>query len=123
MGAYWALADYGRSFVWPVIWWLALTFVVFPWWYGQVLPVPQKVPDAAKYEQALKLVAHANAVPFVGALTVDADVRKILFCPNGSDCHPVPTTGYQWLVIAQNLLSIILVFFIGLALRNYFKIK
>jgi hypothetical protein len=35
----------------------------------------------------------------------------------------IPPHGYQWLVVGQNLLSIILFFFVGLALRNYFKIK
>jgi hypothetical protein len=36
---------------------------------------------------------------------------------------PIPPEGFQFLVIFQNLFSIICVFFIGLALRNYFKIK
>ena len=79
--------------------------------------------DAYKYEQAVQLVARANAVPFVGPLTIDSDIKKFLFCLNEQDCHSVPSEGYQWLVIGQTLLSIIIAFFIGLALRNYFKIK
>jgi pentapeptide repeat protein len=125
MGVYWALADYGRSVVRPFVCWLVLSLIIFPWLYGQILPVPQKASslDADKYEQAVQMVARANAVPFVGPLTIDSDIKKFLFCLNDKDCHPIPTECYQWLVIAQNLVSIILVFFIGLALRNYFKIK
>jgi len=36
---------------------------------------------------------------------------------------PGAKEGFQLRVLSQNFLSIILVFFIGLALRNYFKIK
>jgi hypothetical protein len=125
MGIYWALADYGRSFVRPFLCWLVLSLIIFPWWYGQILPVPQKACsiDADKYEQAVQMVARANAVPFVGPLTIDGEIKKFLFCLNDKDCRPIPPEGYQWLVLGQSLLSIILVFFIGLALRNYFKIK
>ena len=122
---YWALADYGRSFVRPFACWLVLSLIIFPWSYVQILPVPlhASLLDAYKYEQAVQLVARANAVPFVGPLTIDSDIKKFLFCLNEKDCHPIPPEGYQWLVIFQNLFSITLVFFIGLALRNYFKIK
>jgi len=59
------------------------------------------------------------------ALTIDAEIKKFLFCPGGdaSCLPPISPEYFQLLVIAQNVLSIILVFFIGLALRNYFKIK
>jgi hypothetical protein len=64
-------------------------------------------------------------VPFVGPLTIDSEIKKFLFCSSGADSclPPIPPEGFQFLVIGQNLVSIILVFFIGLALRNYFKIK
>jgi hypothetical protein len=39
MGVYWALADYGRSLVRPFACWLVLSLIVFPWLYGQILPV------------------------------------------------------------------------------------
>jgi hypothetical protein len=125
MAAYWALADYGRSIARPFVCWLVVSLIIFPWLYGQILPVPQKAGslDAYKYEQAVQMVARANAVPFVGPLTIDSDIKKFLFCPDNKDCHPIPPEGYQWLVIGQNVLSITLVFFIGLALRNYFRIK
>jgi len=71
------------------------------------------------------MVAAGNAVPFVGPLTIDSEIKKLLFCPdNAVNClPPIPPEGFQLLVISQNVVSIVLVFFIGLALRNYFKIK
>jgi hypothetical protein len=125
MGVYWALADYGRSFVWPAAW-LIVSGFFFYWCYGKVLaPLVAKAgPLADKYEHAVGMVALGNAVPIVGPLTIDAEIKKFLFCPNHDPtCLPLPPGGFQALVIAQNLLSITLVFFIGLALRNYFRIK
>jgi hypothetical protein len=70
------------------------------------------------------MVALGNALPFVGPLTIDTKIKEFLFCPGGdANCLPIPTEGFQLLIIAQNLVSITLVFFIGLALRNYFRIK
>jgi hypothetical protein len=129
MGFYWALADYGRSFAWPTIW-LCLSVPLFHCGYGKILaPLMQQtstVAAAAKYADAVRMVARANAVPLVGPLTIDVKVKEFLFCPRGInvDCPaPIPPDAYQWLVLGQNIFSIILVFFIGLALRNYFKIK
>jgi hypothetical protein len=81
-------------------------------------------PDIEKYKQVVRMLALGNTVPFVGPLTIDSKVKEFLFCPYGKCPDPlIPPEGYQVLVLSQNLLSIILVFFIGLALRNYFKIK
>ncbi len=84
-----------------------------------------QAPDADKYKQALGMLSLGNAVPFAGPLTIDSKIKEFLFCAGevADKCTPIPPEGFQFLVIAQNLLSIILVFFIGLALRNYFKIK
>jgi len=79
--------------------------------------------DADKYERAEWMVALGNAVPFVGPLTIDGEVKKFLFCPRDANCLPIPPECFQLLVIAQNVVSITCVFFIGLALRNYFRIK
>lgn len=126
MGVYWALADNGRSFVRPVAW-LALSVWLFHWGFGAILArlMPQAgTLDAAKYARAEWMVSLGNAVPFVGPLTIDGEIKKFLFCPGHEvNCLPIPPEGFQLLVLGQNLLSIILVFFIGLALRNYFKIK
>jgi hypothetical protein len=122
---YWALANYGRSFLLPLAW-FGLSVPLFYWAYGVILaplvPLTSSLA-AAKYARALWMVALGNAVPFVGPLTIDADIKKFLFCTGFGDCLPMPPPGYQLLVLFQNLLSIILVFFIGLAVRNYFKIK
>jgi hypothetical protein len=125
MFLYWALSNYGRNFLVPAIW-LGLSVPFFEWRYTEVLArLMAKAPDVDKYKQAVGMLAHGNAVPFVGPLTIDAGIKEILFCPDkaASCLPPIPPEGFQFLVIAQNIVSIILVFFIGLALRNYFKIK
>jgi Pentapeptide repeats (9 copies) len=124
MGLYWALADYGRSFMRPFAWLIASGFF-FYWRYLDVLArLMAKAPDVDKYRQAVVMVALGNAVPFVGPLTLDAEIKKFLFCPLGNCPGPlIPPEGYQLLVVGQNLFSITCVFFIGLALRNYFRIK
>ena len=125
MGIYGTLSDHGRSFARPLVCWLFLSLVVFPWWYDQILPVPQRASllDAYKYEQAVQMVARANAVPFNGSLVLDDNIKQFLFCLGDKDCHPIPPKSYLWSAELQNFLSIVLCFFIGLALRNYFKIK
>ncbi len=125
MGLYWALADYGRSFARPFVWLFASVFF-FYWRYTEVLAplMPKTGPsDTAKYERAVDMLALGNAVPFVGPLTINSEVKKFLFCPDFGRCLPIPPEGFQFWVILQNIVSITLVFFIGLALRNYFKIK
>lgn len=125
MGVYWALADYGRSFARPIGWLIASGFF-FYWCYGKILAslAPKACPVADQYDQAVRMLALGNTVPFVGPLTIDSKIKDFLFCPlNNCSAPIIPPEGYQLAVLSQNLLSIILVFFIGLALRNYFKIK
>jgi len=124
---YWAFADYGRSFLRPAVWLISSVWL-FHWGYAMVLaPLARQVgaEKATQFEQATWMLARGNAVPFVGPLTIDAKIKEFLFCAGrGTDgCVPIPPDGFQLLVIAQNVLSIALVFFIGLALRNYFKVK
>jgi hypothetical protein len=127
MGVYWALADYGRSFVRPFAWLIASGFAFYYWGYLTVLAplMPKTCPLGDKYDHVVRMLALGNAVPFVGPLTIDANVKEFLFCPNkaASCLPPIPPEGYQLLVVGQNLFSITCVFFIGLALRNYFRIK
>lgn len=90
----------------------------------------------ADYDATVGQLAVSNAVPFVGPLTIDGDAKKFLFCGVWSGpksetstgatveaCRPIPPPGFQVAMIGQNVLSIVLVFFIGLALRNYFRVK
>ena len=135
MGLYALLADYGRSFMRPLIA-LALSIPFFQHFYrvafadtlAKAIADPSNTNfNADAYRHAIDMVGLGNAVPFVGPLTIDADIKKFLFCGKVGEalknCAPVPPESYQWLVLTQNLVSITLVFFIGLALRNYFKIK
>ena len=122
---YWALANYGRSFLLPFTW-LAVSVWLFYWRYSPVLAPLMHEAGAAntdRYDHAVWMLAFGNTVPFVGPLTIDADIKKFLFCPGFGHCLPIPPEGFQSWVVVQNVVSIILVFFIGLALRNYFKIK
>jgi uncharacterized protein YjbI with pentapeptide repeats len=124
MGVYWALADYGRSFARPAAWLIASGFFFYGRYLAVLAQLMAKAPDIDKYKQAVRMLALGNTVPFVGPLTIDGEIKKFLFCPDCADkISAFPPEGYQLLVLSQNLLSIILVFFIGLALRNYFKIK
>ncbi|MGO9008406.1 MAG: pentapeptide repeat-containing protein [Beijerinckiaceae bacterium] len=128
MFGYLALASYGRSFVRPLAW-LAASVFFFRWRYDAVFDTVDKshlAPnESGKYQEAIHMVAFANAVPFVGPLSIDTEIKRFLFCAGAlaDSCPSIPPPGYQWLVISQNLISITLIFFIGLALRNYFKIK
>ena len=127
MFGYWALADYGRSFPRPLAW-LALSVFIFYFGYALILaPLKQKVDPANRdyYDQAVWMLAIGNAVPFVGHLSIDAGIKKSLYCPDDvcGERAPIPPLGIQVLVIVQNVVSIALIFFFGLALRNYFKIK
>jgi hypothetical protein len=125
MFLYWAFADYGRNFLVPAIW-LGLSVPFFYWRYMQVLTLLMHEAGSAnaeKYNHAVWMLAFGNAVPFVGSLTIDAEIKKFLFCPGFGHCLPIPPAGFQCRVVFQNVLSIFLVFFIGLALRNYFKVK
>jgi hypothetical protein len=56
------------------------------------------------------MLALGNAVPFAGPLSIEGEVKKILFCAGDGKRLPFPPEGYQGLVIAQNVLSIIFVF-------------
>jgi len=122
---YWALSDYGRKIVLPAAWLIA-SVLFFDWRYTKVLgPLMAKAPDVEKYKRALGILALGNAVPFVGPLTIDTKIKEFLFCAGevADKCTPIPPDGFQFWVVFQNVVSIILVFFIGLALRNYFRIK
>jgi uncharacterized protein YjbI with pentapeptide repeats len=124
---YGVLSNYGRSFARPVTWLVVSVFIFYSGYASILSPLRQKAEPANKdyYDQAVWMLALSNAVPFVGHLSIDAGHKKSLYCPN-HDCggrSPIPPLCVQVLVIVQNVVSIALIFFFGLALRNYFKIK
>jgi hypothetical protein len=103
MGLYWALADYGRNFVLPLALLIASVFF-FYWRYANILAplAPKTCPLGDQYEHAVRMVALGNAVPFVGPITIDAEIKKFLFCPGGAvNCLPIPPEGFQLLVLGQ----------------------
>jgi hypothetical protein len=132
MGVYWLLSDYGRSFARPMVA-LILSVFAFYWAYVGVLETPNAAAET-DFKNAARAYAIANAVPFVGSLTLEKDVKTIVLCggraeipvPGGvSVCAsvPPPSLAFQLLTIGQSIFSAICVFFAGLALRNYFKLK
>lgn len=146
MDVYWLLSDYGRSLARPPVW-LLVTLWPFVWTFDASLTDQRRAAtraafaaavegkaDAAAatkrtYYAATRQLAISNTIPFVGSLSIDGEVKKFLLCgaPPGDDrgraCAPIAPRGYQLTLIAQNMLSALLLFFFGLALRNYFKVK
>ena len=133
MGLYWLLADYGRSFIRPFFALVASVFLFYAA-YLKTLPLPN-MTDEPGFRSAVAAFTIASAVPFVGTLTVEKEVKATLFCGNRATdqaiaqarnvpvCVPTPTLSFQLLVLAQSILSTLLFFFIALALRNYFKLR
>jgi uncharacterized protein YjbI with pentapeptide repeats len=149
---YWLLADYGRSLVRPFTA-LALSVVLFHAAYWLILrpqPTPNLWPSItaaisqavtppaandAPFVRAVRAFSVANAVPFVGALTLDREVKERLICVDrpvdekkDADqgvpaCVPIPPVRFQALALLQTIFSALCVFFIALALRNYFRVR
>jgi hypothetical protein len=139
MGGYWLLSDYGRSVVRPIVALVSSVFV-FYWAYVAVLQsvVVLESPNAAAtrdFKDAVWAHAIANAVPFVGALTLEKEVKTTLLCGGRADyratvppggvpsCVPISPRRFQLITIGQSIFSAICIFFAGLALRNYFKLR
>ncbi len=135
MSVYWLLADYGRSFARPLLA-LVLSVFLFQALYPMAVPRPGAAGEA-DFNRALSAFTVAHAVPFVGALTLDKEVQATLLCgarptdpamaqqQNVPVCAsvPLPSLGFQLLVLGQSIFSALCVFFIALALRNFFKLR
>ena len=81
-------------------------------------------PTADKYKHAVRMLALGNAVPFVGPLTIDAEIKKFLFCPGGNCPVPAYPAGRLSMAGARaDLVSITSCFSSASRLRNYFRIK
>jgi uncharacterized protein YjbI with pentapeptide repeats len=132
MGIYWLLADYGRSVIRPLLV-LVLSIFVFHASYSMLLTSPS-TSNEVNLKRAVWAFTIANAVPFVGTLTLEKEVKGLILCAaappepvemedSTPTCAPVPTVTFQLLVLGQSIISGLLVFFIALALRNYFKLR
>jgi hypothetical protein len=85
--------------------------------------------------RAVRAFSLANAVPFVGALTLDKEIKERLICGDrpvdekkAADqgvppCVPIPPLRFQALSLAQTIVSALCLFFIALALRNHFRVR
>jgi hypothetical protein len=127
MLGYWALADYGRSFARPVAWFATSVFIFHLWYVSILEPFKQRAgpTNAVQYEAAERMLAFSNAVPFISSGIFDTELKKFLFCAGdiSEACTPLRPVLFQLLVMVQGVVSIVFFFFIGLALRNYFKIR
>jgi hypothetical protein len=168
---YWLLADYGRSFIRPLLalllsivlfnaaYWLLLRPQGAPWPRATAAAMaraahrndpPWLLPLMGALEQGITLpkandppfvravwaFSIANAVPFVGALTLDKEIiKERLICGDQPvderkavelgvpPCVPIPPLRFQALALLQTIVSSACVFFIALALRNYFRVR
>jgi Pentapeptide repeats (9 copies) len=131
MVGYWALSNYGRSFVRPLLA-LGLSILLFKCAYVMAVGTPSAMA-AKDFEGAARAYAIANSLPFVGALTLEKDVKMILLCAGRQTqyttvygppiCSPLPSPWFQLVTVVQSIFSAICLFFAGLALRNYFKLR
>ena len=120
MGSYWLLADYGRSVVRPLFA-LVLSIFVFHALYLKVI-TPSRTASEANFGRAVWAFTIANAVPFVGALTLEKEVKEMILCAGAPpdraiemedgtpNCSPVPTLTFQLLALSQSIVSGLLVF-------------
>ncbi len=128
------LADYGRSFTRPLAG-LVISVFVFHWAYASLLIVPTDPGRLNEFHRAAWAFAISNAVPFLSALTLERDVKLTLLCGDqpidasaaqqrsAPQCIPVPSGRFQLLVLVQSTFSALCVFFVALALRNYYRLK
>ena len=111
-GVFWLLSNYGRSVLYPVCW-LGAANSGFYWLYRIIHPASDtNKSDLVDYTLS-------NSLPF-GKLLNPAFERayRNLF-PCGTDI----SFAFQIASIAQGAISFVLLFLIGLGIRNYFKIN
>lgn len=109
MFLYRTLSDCGRSVVLPIMW-LCVANFGFYLWYARLVPKP--VPEA------LLNLTVSSMLPF-GVLARPAldDAVKMLF-----DTSTV-TAAVQAVAAGQGLINLVLLFLLGLALRNHFRVR
>ena len=98
MSLYWALSDYGRSFLRPIMA-LIISGFVFYWGYDKVLAPPEAgTLDAAKYEQAVRMVAPTRCLL---SAPLPSTAKSKNFCSARTTqllaCHPFrPKVSNSW---------------------------
>ena len=152
MFLYWLLADYGRSLMRPIA---ALFASIILFHAAYILVLSPRSPSSfvanatsalmqtaswpneadSRFIRSARAFAIANALPFVGALTLDKEVKEILICSGSSSgekgtsekglglCTPIPSLSFQFVALFQSIFSALCIFFVVLALRNFFKLR
>ncbi|MEM1378378.1 MAG: hypothetical protein AAGG69_13415 [Pseudomonadota bacterium] len=108
------LSDYGRSEM-RVLAWLGVTIVAFAWIYASVKRTTVEGWDLVTASITYSLSQTLAFLPV--SRTSRLDYADILFGENAA----LPLS-VVWIASAQNLISVLLLFLFGLALRNRFRV-
>ena len=122
----------GRSVATPLVWLAGLNFFLFPiYWRATAAIQGRKASlwdilcDTAILNIPADVVSFTlgNALPFIGGFTPERpDLYQRLFARAGSQEIDVPL-WLEIVAISHQLASVVLLFMIGLALRNRFRMK
>lgn len=132
------ISNYGKSlFRPPLIWFASLigfsniyNRIMFKNVWSHMLEIAKtlnkdQIVTPETYNRIAQASNLANNLPIVGQLSLDNDMKKVLFCgyiPKQSELC-VPPHFYDLTLVIQNIFVGLLIFLFGLAIRNYFKIK
>ena len=129
--AYRWFSKYGRSVVWPAFW-LVVSFCSYRWLYGyRYDKVHSDYPEAKNVSDSLLDFTITSMVPFGSNVrpTYQIAVNNLFptieqTLPNGQILLQgrVPAM-FQFVSLSQGVMTLIFVFLIGLALRNFFRMK
>lgn len=112
-------SDYGFSIRRPFFMWVSLTLALFvP--YGLLCGAPAHRFDAIDWSRTLSLIRYVliNAAPLPGFDELQEGLREELFGTNG-----VTLFAVFLMDIGHKIAAVVLIFLLGLAIRNLFKIK
>lgn len=134
---YWIFSNFGRSIIRPFIWFF-ISFLLFSFYNDNFVfkAIFENAPKSVggdvlalvgneTYQKIANSTNLANNIPFVGQLAVDSEAKRVLFCGYIADKTHLclPPVNYEIMLLFQNLFVGLMIFFFGLAIRNYFKIK
>ncbi len=110
---FWALGDYGRSWLRPALW------IVTSWFTFAALFWAFATKETATFSAGLAL-SGSNLLAFVPTgRTARAQGEQLLFGSREADLVPGWALG---LSAAESILAVILLFLLGLGLRNMFRV-